>query len=38
MKSLYEPWLFQGADAPFLTRDRAKATVSSAWRRPTRPG
>ena len=25
MKSLYEPWLFQTADAPFLTRDQAKA-------------
>ena len=25
MKSLFEPWLFQRADAPFLTRDQAKA-------------
>ena len=25
MKSLYEPWLLQTADAPFLSRDEAKA-------------
>ena len=24
MKSLFEPWLFQSADAPFLTREQAK--------------
>ena len=27
MKSLFEPWLFQRADAPFLTRGQAKALM-----------